>query len=240
MRRDGEAHGSGGGTMSSMADTAKLAGILATWSWRNGGYQVVEDVARSGSVGTELLAEEMHRRSESSERLYLAAALGYGSGGAGIEELRSAAIETGPDTTDLRCASILGLAKRLGDEATQVLALALSDRAGAVREYAMTCLAAVGDGSAYEVAFSQLRSWLKKPAKQKRGEMNAVVYLLRATEVNRVIELQDLLCEHESRINPNVKDILLQLWPSVFGTVPVTQDDAEQIRTTAWIRISSR
>lgn len=34
---------------------------------------------RSGSEGTELLAEEMHRRSESSERLYLAAALGYGS-----------------------------------------------------------------------------------------------------------------------------------------------------------------
>ena len=218
-----------------MSHSENLAEMVSSWSVRNtGGYRTLREVALSGAEGTALLAQEMHNRTRANERLYFAAALGYGSGDAGIEELRSAATETGPGTTDLRCASLLALAKRVGSDATDDLAAAPSDKSAAVKHYALMCLAAVGNGLAYEGAFSQLRSWLKKPIKQG-SEIYAVVYLLRTDRLDRVIELQDLLREHESRMKQKMKDaVLLQIWPGVFTTRIVTQDDADHVRTMAW------
>jgi HEAT repeat protein len=217
-----------------MADLESLKDAISNWSWRNGGLQAVKEIALRGPEATRLLAEEMHRRSEWSERLYLAAALGYGSGEAGVEELRSAAKETGPHTMDLRCAALLALAKRFGSDATDDLAGALSDKTGTVREYAMMCLAAVGSESAYESATSQLRSWLRKPAKQERGERDAVLYLLRTSSIDRIVELQMLLQENQERMDTNMKNHLLRLWPQVFSSHTVTMAEAEIVRTSMW------
>jgi hypothetical protein len=216
-----------------MTDLESLRSTISKWSWRDGA-QAVEEIALSGPEATELLAQEMRRRTESSERLYLAAALGYGSGRAGVEELRTATKETGPHTMDLRCAALLALAKRIGSDATDDLALALSDKTGAVREYPMMCLAAVGNESARQAASAQLRSWLKRPGRHQRGEIDAVIYLLRSNVLDQVIELQDLLNECEPRMNSGVRDRLAQLWPEALIGVPITEDDLCRVRANAW------
>jgi hypothetical protein len=217
-----------------VTDGETLEERLSSWSVRNGGYKVVQEIALSGPRGTELLAEEMRLRPLWVERLYLAAALGYGSGDAGVQELRSAAKETGPHTMDLRCASLLALAKRVGADSTQDFALALSDRTGAVRDYAMMCLAAVGNGSAYEVVFLQFRSQRKKRTKQPLRLMDAVVYLLRTTRLDRILELRDLLSEGQPHMHPMLNDVLLELWPDAADGQPVSEDDAERARAFAW------
>ena len=196
-----------------------------------GNDRVLRDIAVSGPGGTALLAEAMRRETLMNNRIGLAACLGFGSGVAGIEELRSAAKVTGPGTTDLRCASLLALAKRAGPDATEDLALALSERLGAVRQYAMMGLAAVGNGSAHETTFSLLRSWLKRPAPQG-AEMNAVVYLIRARRLDRVIGLETLLRDHHSRGLATVS----YLWPEVFGDKIVTEGDAKDVRHLVWTR----
>jgi len=218
-----------------MTDLESLRSTISKWSWRNGGSKAVEEIARSGPEGTWLLAEEMHRRTVWIERLELVVALGYGSGEAGVEELRSATKETGPHTMDLRCAALLALAKRVGSEATDDIALALSDKTGAVRGYSMMCLAAVGNGLARRAAMSQLRSWLRRPAKRQRGEIDAVVYLLRTNVLDQVIELQDLLRKSQPHMDSGVKDRLVQLWPEALSERrPVVLSDIERIRTPVW------
>jgi hypothetical protein len=136
---------------------------------------------------------------------------------------------------DLRCAALLALAKREGCDATEDFAEALADKTGAVRRYSMMCLAAVGNGSARQAAFSQLRSWLKKPAKSQRGEMDAVVYLLRTNALDQIIELRDLLNRSQPRMDSGLKDTLAQLWPEALSSSqPVMQDDVGRIRTPVW------
>ncbi len=220
--------------MSAMSDPESLQVAISQWRAFVGDLQALEKIARSGPKATEMLAEEMHRRSLWYERVHLAAALGYGSGEAGVDELRWAAQETGPHTMDLRCAALLALAKRVGSDATDDFALALSDKTGAVREYSIMCLAAVGNGSARQAAFAQLRSWLKKPAKRPRGEMDAIVYLLRTDALDRIVELRDLLNENQSRMDPEVKDRLAQLWPEALSGQPIMQDDVGRIRAGVW------
>jgi hypothetical protein len=213
-----------------MADTESLQEAISSWSLRTLDWRILDEAALSGPEGTALVAEDLNRKSRPAERTHFAAALGCGSGDAGVEELRSAPTETGPGTTELRCVSLGALAMRVGPDATENLAVALSDRAGTVRLSAMRCLAAVGNGSAYEAAFSQLVSWLKRPV-QHEGEMYAVVYLLRTSRLDRVVDLRDLLYDYESSINPRV---LLRIWPDVFSTKAITQEDAEDIRTLVW------
>jgi hypothetical protein len=214
-----------------MADLEDLQEAVSSWSLRTlFPSRLLEEVALSGPEGTALIAEEMHRRVRPAERMYFAGALGCGSGDAGVEELRSAATETGPGKTELRCVSLVALANRMGADATEDLAVALSDRVGTVRLYAMRCLAAVGNGLAYEDAFSRLVSWLRRPV-QHEGELYAVVYLLRASRLDRVVELRDLLYDYESSIRPLV---LLRIWPDVFSTKAITEEDAEDIRTLVW------
>jgi hypothetical protein len=206
---------------------------VAAWTWRNGGNQAVKEIARGGPEGTRLLAEEMRRRSQWSERLYIAAALGYGSGDSGIEELRSAAKETGPHTQDLRCASLLALSKRVGEGATGDFVEALSDKTGAVRHFAMFCLAAVGNGSAWDAVLARLRTWLKKRSSGS-DELSAVTYLLRTTRLEGISALRDLLREAQGGIELNLSSTLLQIWPDVLSTEPISEGDVGRWRSSAW------
>ncbi len=143
---------------------SSLRDRLNAWTWR-GPSDVLDEAASSGERGAELLAEQLRDRTEWSERIYLAAALGDGSGPSGIEELGQAATSVGPHTTDLRCVALLALSKRCESEATADLLVGLSDRSGAVRRYAMLGLAAYGTADAWDAAFTQLGAWLRRPSK---------------------------------------------------------------------------
>lgn len=93
--------------------------------------------------------------------------------------LREVARRDGPQTRDLRCAALVALAKRQGAAATEDFRLALSQRDSAVREYALTCLAAFGDDSAWR----EVSDWLTKARTPHNGFQPptgaAVTYLCR-------------------------------------------------------------
>ncbi len=59
---------------------------------------------------------------------------------------------------------MVALAKHLGPNATADLVKALSDRSGTVRDYAMNCLAEVGDEGAWNPVLSHFQQLLKRPA----------------------------------------------------------------------------
>jgi hypothetical protein len=68
------------------------------------------------------------------DNVMIAAQLGDLHGDAGTAALLRAVHVSGPNTRDLRCAALLALAKRCGEEATLWLRDALADRDGAVKE----------------------------------------------------------------------------------------------------------
>ena len=207
---------------------AKLDG----WSWRDS-LDLLREAAASGPGGGEALAEQPRRRTNWSERLYLAAILGDASGDAGIAELRECAHHTGPHTVDLRCASLVALTKRLGPEATPILQSALSDRNGIVRQYALTCLAAFGDPSAWEAAFAELRRKLQMARKTRDGkarEPSAVYYLIRTGGPDEWQRLGTLLTESWERLLPSFQADLLAFWPTLTTGDSMGEPDQNSMR----------
>lgn len=99
------------------------------------------------------------------------------------EVLRTILADTGPGTADPRCAAVLALAKRLGSDATEDMSLALQAHTTNVKEYALLCLAAKGDGRCWEQVFQWLRTHLRRTHTTNYGgvspAMSAVDYLLR-------------------------------------------------------------
>lgn len=90
-------------------------------------------------------------------RVALVAALGdLRAPGPADAVLREAAGSTGPGARDLRCASLVALAKRLGAGATPDLRVAVGTRDRDVCDYAVICLAAVGDPTAWP----EVLAWL--------------------------------------------------------------------------------
>ncbi len=139
---------------------------LSAWTWRES-LDLLGEVAASGPEGAVALAEQLRVRTESSERVYLAAALGDATGDGGIEELRVTARTTGPHTVDLRCASLLALAKRLHEAATADLVVGLGDRDRSVRDYALLGLAAWGDPSAWGSVLAELKNRVRRPSRSR-------------------------------------------------------------------------
>jgi hypothetical protein len=113
-------------------------------------------------------------------RVVLAAALGdLRAPGPGDAALRACLAASGSGTQDLRCATVVALTKRLGPAATPDLRAALAQRDGAVREYAIAGLAAVGDATAWPDVLEWLRS-RRSPSRNADPPARAAVhYLLR-------------------------------------------------------------
>jgi hypothetical protein len=86
------------------------------------------------------------------------ALLGDLSGTHGAAALRRLVHAVGPGSRDVRCVSLLALAKRCGVEASAVLTEALSDRDGTVKDYAVIGLAGAGDGRAWDRVWGGSRS----------------------------------------------------------------------------------
>lgn len=160
------------------------------------------------------------RSAKGWKRVIFAAALGdLRQAGPGDEALREAAAVTGPGTQDLRCASVLSLAKRLGPRATADLRLALSSKDAAVRDYAVMSLAAVGDASAWPEVLAWLGSRRSRSRSHDPPAASALHYLLRHLPEQDPGSLEALRTTVR-RVWPvleqdGVTTWLLSLWPGI-------------------------
>jgi hypothetical protein len=190
---------------------------LSAWTWRDS-LDLLGEVAASGPEGAVALVEQLRVRAEWSERVYLVAALGDATGDGGIAELRVTARATGPHTVDLRCASLLALAKRLREEATADLVVGLGDRDRSVRDYALLGLAAWGDPSAWGAVLAELKNRVRRPSRarpQTPPEVVAVCYLVRTASADQINELAAVLERGWPRLNPEIREPLQGFWPGL-------------------------
>ena len=219
-----------------IADTESLRSRLSKSKFRD--RDLLREAA-STPAGTALLAEQLKSRQSPYDRVTFAAFLGDGVGDAGIEDLRESSRTTGPGTTDLRCASLLALAKRLHSAATPDLHVALEDKNRTVREYAMLGLAAFGTDEAWETAFTVLAGWLKRPTKRKSNtpdEVEAVCYLIRTGTLDGIRRVQALLGSFAGRLEPHISAALSEAWPGWENEDVISDADVDLLRgsTRAW------
>jgi hypothetical protein len=178
----------------------------------------------------EALAEAL-LRGDRWDRVMLAAVLGdFSAPGPADPALREAAATSGPGTQDLRCASLVSLTKRLGAAATPVLRAALTQRDAIVRDYAVTCLAAVGDAAAWP----DVLIWLRGRRTRSRAVTDpatpaAAHYLLRHLP-ERSAQDRDHLAAAFRRAWPileqdGVTEWLASVWPEL------QQPDSDHLRS---------
>lgn len=172
-------------------------------------------------------------------RPHIAAHLGDFTGSAGDAALRRAIAVTGPGSRDLRCASLLALAKRCGAQATPDLLSGLASGDAFVKDYAVIGLAGAGDDRAWEQVLDYLRSVLrrKRRASGKSEVSIAVAYLAQyVADSHRRALLVGFIRKHWAAINED--DWFARHWPDarpdgpVVAAVPAPDHDA--IR--AWAR----
>lgn len=157
----------------------------------------------------------------------IAAALGDLRGpGPGDQALRELVLSSGPKTADIRCASVLALAKRLGDEATHDLLVGLSSSTAAVKEYALTCLAAVGDGKGWDEVFDWLVKHLRQTSKVRYGgtspTVDAIDYLVRhlGDDAGRRVRLVELLRKRFDQTSADDQAWIRKAWPELMSNDP--------------------
>jgi hypothetical protein len=106
------------------------------------------------SVGDDDLLHLYRSLGESDKRLLLVA-LRDESGNAGVELLRTVAIDKNEDG-ERRYAAIYGLVKSAGSSASDIFILCLASKDKDLREFAIFALAVVGDGAAWDQVFAML------------------------------------------------------------------------------------
>lgn len=190
----------------------------------------------------ELLAEMLD---ESGDLVYakplIAAHLGDLAGPQGDAALRRAIRVSGPGTRDVRCASLLALAKRTGALATPDLVEGLAVPDATVKYYAIIGLAGAGDDQAWDQALGYLRSVLRR-ARRDHGRSQAayaLAYLARhVADGPRRRELAVFVRKHWDAIDEGAW--FEALWPEAapsgpaLDAVPAPSGEAIQ----AWARES--
>lgn len=160
----------------------------------------------------------------------VAAALGDArKPGPADEALRSLLSRSGPHTADVRCAALVSLAKRLGPDATEDFVGALRGPS-AVRAYALTCLAAVGDDRGWEQVYGLLADVLRRPQESRRqpsaSVTSAVLYLAsRARRLSgRSDRLMSLIRSRWSHLGHEDQDWLREYWRGFDPAEPEARD----------------
>jgi hypothetical protein len=203
----------------------------------------ISDAAVAEAVRTaddEALATAL-RSARGWHRVVLAAAAGDlrqpGSSDAVLKELAGSA---GPGTRDLRCTSLVAITKRTGVAATPVLLDALSQRDPAVREYAVLCLAAVGDARAWDAVLEWLRRRTQPARTIAPPSQAAVHYLIRhlperteddRREVVRVIRKAWPVLAAEG-----TTQWLSAIWPAVEPDGPMEPGTPPRLDAADWRR----
>ena len=137
----------------------------------------------------ELLAQMLDAATDTVDKTRIAAHLGDFKGTAGSEALQRAMLLAGPGTRDLRCASVLALAKRDGQVASPHLRSALADKDFVVKDYAVIALAGAGDDSAWDEVFALLPALLKRRQDPSVEFARAIAYLAQYLNPQRRAEL---------------------------------------------------
>lgn len=202
---------------------ALLSGLTTRGSWDRFDQALVEAVGSGGEDGDRALAEALLEVSN-DRKVAVAAALGDARGTAGTDALRAAVFRLGA-SQDLQCAGLLALAKRNGGAAMADLLAGLDSRNGAVKDYAVLCLAHVGDESAWEPVLHRLKQLLARPA--RRGlPVSDVVYALcylasrTGPSPNGLAGLVSLLRSRWERLDPNERAWIDQYWPAAAPSGP--------------------
>jgi len=160
------------------------------------------------------------------ERARAVALLGDLSGTDGATALRRLVHAVGPGSRDVRCASLLALAKRCGEEASADLTEALSDRDGTVKDYAVIGLAGAGDGRAWDLVFGRLKVLLRRPSRVlgKSETLMAVCYLVQHLndDADRLPMLVETLRKKWDRMNEEEIAWFAEFWPDAFPDRPLS------------------
>jgi hypothetical protein len=175
------------------------------------------------------------------DKVSIAAHMGDLTGAVGDDALRRAIGVSGPRTRDLRCASLLALAKRLGPQATPDLLGGLAQTDGIVKDYAVIGLAGAGarDDDAWKQVLGYLRSALRRK-RRAHGQSEvafALAYLAQhVSDASRRSELVAFIRGHWDAIDE--ADWFAQLWPGASPNGPdldaVPNPDSASVQ--AWAR----
>jgi hypothetical protein len=162
---------------------------------------------------SDALAQCAHRR-----RMPIIFAVGDASGSSGTQALERLISDPGAER-DLRCAALLSYAKRAGPSGSEVLRSALGHRDGAVKDYAVNALAAVGDAQAWDDVLHRLTQLLARDRDrgvlQPTSAVSAICYLARHVEEagsERCIRLVETIRRRWSRLNGSERGWVLQHW----------------------------
>lgn len=173
--------------------------------------------------------------------VWIAGRLGDLRGEAGTTVLRRLAGATGPHTRDLRCVSVLALAKRCGEQATPWLAEALGARDGDVKEFAIIGLAGAGDDRAWDLVAERLDKIARKGSRSIPSEvLMAVGYLAQhvGDDSRRRVALVGIVRRDWSCRSEDEQRWFEDYWPETEPNGPpadrVPTPNAEAIR--AWVR----
>jgi hypothetical protein len=199
-----------------MRDEQTLREEFKDWKWPRD-HGLLANAVRSGPVGTEILAELMRSQANPNARTIVAGYLGEAKGDGGIPELREAIRATGAVSQDLKCAAIVALTKRLHNEATPDMVVALGDRNGAVRGYAMTCLAFQGDERGCDAVLAEVERRVKRGASAIRAFPigDAIAYVVRVGSAEQRQRLAATMAPHWSKLVEYTREWVGQFWPPV-------------------------
>jgi hypothetical protein len=188
-------------------------------------YEALRDAVVEGPPGEAELVGVLGDL-PASRHVAAVAVLGDAQGSEGPAALRKILKAPGA-SRDVRCAAVLALAKRCGQDASADLAQALSSRDGVVKDYAMLGLAGAGDDRAWDQAFARLRKILRRPGPAPGFSLEhlslqspiavAVCYLGRhvdGTAGERSVRLVRELRERWDHLGRAEQEWLAGMWPA--------------------------
>jgi hypothetical protein len=150
-------------------------------------------------------------RTRGWRRVVLAADLGYSDGKSGPVRLRQLLSETGPGTSDLRCAALLALAKRCKADAHEDFAAAFHSADAGTRGYAILAMAAYGREGLWDEVSDRLVKTLERRERDDGTPSKTalmITYLARhaVRQPVRVQALVNLLRKHWASLDPVSSD----------------------------------
>jgi len=181
-------------------------------------------------------------RARGFDRVIVAAALGDSEGDLGAQALRGLMSQSGPGSSDLKCAALLALAKREREKASSDFAAAFTDGDPATRQYALLALAAFGDDTVWDEVADRLAKTLARARRARHVPPTSalmVTYLARhaASQPGRLEKLGELLRRRGASLRDDEREWLLRFWPGVAEVEQNTRDvppDAEGMHR--WIK----
>jgi len=181
--------------------------------------------AKAPPFGDAFLAEVVEF-APSSAKSWITAHMGDLHGDAGTAVLQRLMHSRGSGTRDVRCASVLALAKRCGPDATPWLVEALHTCDAAVKEYAVIGLAGAGDDSAWELVAARLDKVGRKDSHSFPSEvLMAVAYLGQHVRVDarRRTVLVRLVRRHWFVRDDEERDWVDEYWPDAAPYGPAAE-----------------